>query len=80
MELRDQTVEINSIEGYSKQEISELTQQLNKSYEEQLKRITEMVNVLFPLFKEAAEVARCLIFITQINNVCLITWVDYRLS
>ncbi|KAL2231834.1 immune-associated nucleotide-binding protein 9 [Sesamum indicum] len=43
LKLRDQTAEVNSLEGYSKQEISELTEQFNKSYEEQLKRITEMV-------------------------------------
>ncbi|KAL0437889.1 UNVERIFIED_CONTAM: Immune-associated nucleotide-binding protein 9 [Sesamum latifolium] len=43
LKLRDQTAEVNSLEGYSKQEISLLTEQFNKSYEEQLKRITEMV-------------------------------------
>ncbi|KAL6522248.1 Immune-associated nucleotide-binding protein 9 [Orobanche minor] len=41
--LRNQTAEVNSMEGYSKQEIFDLTQQFHKSYEEQLKRITEMV-------------------------------------
>ncbi|GFP81262.1 protein aig1 [Phtheirospermum japonicum] len=41
--LRYQTAEINSMEGYSKQEISELKEQFHKSYEQQLKRITEMV-------------------------------------
>ncbi|KAL0365790.1 UNVERIFIED_CONTAM: Elongation factor 1-gamma 2 [Sesamum radiatum] len=41
--LRDQTAEVNSLEGYSKQEICELKEQFHKSYEEQLKRITEMV-------------------------------------
>ncbi|CAA3024123.1 immune-associated nucleotide-binding 9 [Olea europaea subsp. europaea] len=43
MKLRDQTAEVNSMEGYSKQEISVLTEQFNKSYEEHLRRITEMV-------------------------------------
>ncbi|GJW29551.1 putative AIG1-type guanine nucleotide-binding (G) domain-containing protein [Tanacetum coccineum] len=41
--LHEQTEEVQSLQGYSKQEISELTAQMNKSYEEQLKRITEMV-------------------------------------
>uniref|UniRef100_A0A5B7C3N3 AIG1-type G domain-containing protein n=1 Tax=Davidia involucrata TaxID=16924 RepID=A0A5B7C3N3_DAVIN len=41
--LRDQTEEVKSLEGYSKWEISELKEQMHKSYEEQLKRITEMV-------------------------------------
>ncbi|CAI9764105.1 unnamed protein product [Fraxinus pennsylvanica] len=43
MKLHDQTAEVNSSEGYSEQEISVLKQQFNKSYEEHLKRITEMV-------------------------------------
>ncbi|KAL2456574.1 P-loop containing nucleoside triphosphate hydrolase superfamily protein [Abeliophyllum distichum] len=43
MKLRDQTAEVNSLEGYSNQEISVLKEQFNKSYEEHLKRITEMV-------------------------------------
>ncbi|XP_075480833.1 immune-associated nucleotide-binding protein 9-like isoform X2 [Primulina tabacum] len=41
--LRDQTAEVNSLEGYSKQEISVWKEQFSKAYEEQLKRITEMV-------------------------------------
>ncbi|KAH6789020.1 P-loop containing nucleoside triphosphate hydrolases superfamily protein [Perilla frutescens var. hirtella] len=41
--LRDQTAEVNSLEGYTKQEISELKEQFQKSYKEQLNRITEMV-------------------------------------
>ncbi|KAL1534135.1 Immune-associated nucleotide-binding protein 9 [Salvia divinorum] len=41
--LRDQTAEVNSLQGYSKQEISELKEQFHKTYDEQLKRITEMV-------------------------------------
>ncbi|XP_051123541.1 immune-associated nucleotide-binding protein 9 isoform X2 [Andrographis paniculata] len=43
VKLRDQTVEITSVQGYTKQEISELTEQFQKSYEQQLRRITEMV-------------------------------------
>ncbi|GER38666.1 P-loop containing nucleoside triphosphatehydrolases superfamily protein [Striga asiatica] len=43
MKLHDQTAEVNAMEGYSKQEISYLKDQFHKSYEEQLKRITEMV-------------------------------------
>lgn len=41
--LHEQTEEVQSLQGYSKLEISELTEQMHKSYEEQLKRITEMV-------------------------------------
>ncbi|WKA11485.1 hypothetical protein VitviT2T_028980 [Vitis vinifera] len=43
--LRDQTEEVDSLEGYSKREILVLKEQMHKSYEEQLKRITEMVEV-----------------------------------
>ncbi|MFS7938807.1 putative AIG1-type guanine nucleotide-binding (G) domain-containing protein [Helianthus anomalus] len=42
MKLHEQTEEVQMLEGYTKQEISELTEQMYKSYEEQLKRITEM--------------------------------------
>ncbi|KAL3503787.1 hypothetical protein ACH5RR_033628 [Cinchona calisaya] len=41
--LRDQAAEVNSLKGYSKLEISELKEQMHKSHENQLKRITEMV-------------------------------------
>ncbi|GAY61850.1 hypothetical protein CUMW_213210 [Citrus unshiu] len=41
--LRDQQVEVDSLKGYSKQEISELKEQMQNSYEDQLKRATEMV-------------------------------------
>ncbi|KAL6512143.1 hypothetical protein OROGR_021740 [Orobanche gracilis] len=46
VKLHDQTDEVNTlmgIVGYSKREISEFKEQFNKSYDEQLKRITEMV-------------------------------------
>lgn len=43
MKLRSQTEEVDSLQGYSKGEISELKEQMVKSYEVQLKRITEMV-------------------------------------
>ncbi|XP_059630353.1 immune-associated nucleotide-binding protein 9-like isoform X2 [Cornus florida] len=45
MKLRDQTEEVNSLEGYTKLEMSELKEQMQRSYEEQLKRITEMVEL-----------------------------------
>lgn len=45
IKLRDQTAEMNSQEGYSMTEISEFKEQFHKSYEEQLKRITEMVEI-----------------------------------
>lgn len=41
--LHDQTVEVNSLEGYSKQEILELKEQMQRSYDEQMNRITKMV-------------------------------------
>ncbi|XP_006441576.2 immune-associated nucleotide-binding protein 9 isoform X2 [Citrus clementina] len=41
--LRDTQVEVDSLKGYSKREISELKEQMEKSNEDQLKRTTEMV-------------------------------------
>ncbi|KAF3447393.1 hypothetical protein FNV43_RR12579 [Rhamnella rubrinervis] len=41
--LHDQQIELDSFKGYSKGEISDLKNQLQLSYDEQLKRITEMV-------------------------------------
>eukprot|EP00268_Persea_americana_P069226 TRINITY_DN97_c1_g1_i1.p1 TRINITY_DN97_c1_g1~~TRINITY_DN97_c1_g1_i1.p1 ORF type:complete len:341 (-),score=81.24 TRINITY_DN97_c1_g1_i1:317-1339(-) len=43
MKLHSQKAEVESLRGYSKQEISELQEQIYKSYDDQLKRITEMV-------------------------------------
>ncbi|XP_057468999.1 immune-associated nucleotide-binding protein 9-like [Actinidia eriantha] len=43
IDLRNQTEEVNSLEGYSKRELFELKEQMHRSYEELLKRITEMV-------------------------------------
>ncbi|KAL5559810.1 hypothetical protein UlMin_036021 [Ulmus minor] len=43
MNLRDQQEVVESLKGYSKREISELTEQMHRQYDEQLKRITEMV-------------------------------------
>ncbi|KAL3830336.1 hypothetical protein ACJIZ3_019138 [Penstemon smallii] len=43
LKLRDQSAEFCSMEGNSKQEISEFQMQFNKSCEEQLKKMTEMV-------------------------------------
>ncbi|KAM6553548.1 hypothetical protein CsatB_014310 [Cannabis sativa] len=44
MKLRDQQEEVNSLKGYSKREISDLKEQMHLAYEEQLKRITEMID------------------------------------
>ncbi|KAH9725231.1 Immune-associated nucleotide-binding protein 9 [Citrus sinensis] len=41
--LRDTQVEVDSLKGYSKREISEVKEQMQTSYEDQLKRTTEMV-------------------------------------
>ncbi|MBA0816338.1 hypothetical protein Gohar_001015, partial [Gossypium harknessii] len=41
--LRDQQEVVAALKGYSKREISEFKEQIERSYEEQLMRITEMV-------------------------------------
>ncbi|XP_031123683.1 immune-associated nucleotide-binding protein 9-like [Ipomoea triloba] len=41
--LRNETAEVESSKGYTKQDLSLLKDQMHKSYEEQLKRIAEMV-------------------------------------
>jgi len=46
MKLRDQKKEVESLKGYSKDEISEFKKQIEISYDRQLSRITEMV-ILF---------------------------------
>lgn len=43
-------VEDNSVEGYTKQEISELNEQIHKSYGEQLKRIVVFLFYSFILY------------------------------
>ncbi|XP_065880346.1 immune-associated nucleotide-binding protein 9-like [Euphorbia lathyris] len=43
MKLRDRQEEVESLKGYSKGEILQLKEQMHESYEEQLKRITDMV-------------------------------------
>uniref|UniRef100_A0A1J3HU06 Protein AIG1 n=1 Tax=Noccaea caerulescens TaxID=107243 RepID=A0A1J3HU06_NOCCA len=43
VKLRDQKKEVESLKGYSKNEISELKKQIDVSYDRQLNRITEMV-------------------------------------
>lgn len=43
MKLRNQQKEVDALKGYSKREISELKDQMHRTYDEQLKRITEMV-------------------------------------
>ena len=41
--LRDQQEEVASLKGYTKREISEFKEQIERSYEQQLRQITEMV-------------------------------------
>ncbi|KAJ4838409.1 Immune-associated nucleotide-binding protein 9, partial [Turnera subulata] len=41
--LRDQQEQVDSLQGYSKNELLDLTEKMHKAYEEQLKRVTEMV-------------------------------------
>lgn len=43
LKLRRQEEDVDSLQGYTKREISELKEQMHRAYEEQLKRITEMV-------------------------------------
>lgn len=43
MKLQHQEEEVNALQGYTKREIIELKEQMHKAYDEQLKRITEMV-------------------------------------
>ncbi|KAJ0099011.1 hypothetical protein Patl1_21082 [Pistacia atlantica] len=46
MKHHDQQVEVDSLKGYSKREITELKAEIEKSYEDQLERISEMVILL----------------------------------
>ncbi|KAG6656292.1 immune-associated nucleotide-binding protein 9-like [Carya illinoinensis] len=45
IKLRSQQEHVDSLRGYSKREISEFKEQIERSYEEQLNRITEMVEL-----------------------------------
>lgn len=49
MKFHDQQAEVNSLQGYSKREILELKEHMQKSYDDQLKRITEMVLFWFTI-------------------------------
>lgn len=44
MKLHNQQVEVDSLKGYSKSEIKEMKEHMHRTYDEQLKRITEMVS------------------------------------
>lgn len=50
MELHNQQREVDSLKGYSKGEILEFKKQMQQTYDEQLKRITEMVPFLSMFF------------------------------
>ena len=50
MQLRNQQEQVDSLKGYSKREILEFKDNLHRSYEEQLKRITEMVSSMLLYF------------------------------
>ncbi|XP_031250014.1 immune-associated nucleotide-binding protein 9-like [Pistacia vera] len=45
MKLHDQQMEVDSLKGYSEGEISALKEQFERSYEDQLKRDTKMVEL-----------------------------------
>ncbi|XP_031262021.1 immune-associated nucleotide-binding protein 9-like [Pistacia vera] len=45
MKHHEQQVEVDSLEGYSKQEIAELKAEIERSYEDQLKKISEMLEL-----------------------------------
>lgn len=46
MKLHSQQREVETLEGYSKKEISELKMHMQQTYDDQLKQITEMVTFL----------------------------------
>ncbi|KAF7836455.1 immune-associated nucleotide-binding protein 9 [Senna tora] len=43
IKLRNQQIEVDALKGYSKREILEFKEQMHRTYDDQLKRITEMV-------------------------------------
>lgn len=45
LRMMDQVKEVETRKGYSEQQISELKEQIHKSYEDQLKRVTEMIEL-----------------------------------
>lgn len=47
IKLRGQRKKVESLKGYSQNEISELKKQIDMSYDQQLGRITEMVNSIY---------------------------------
>ncbi|KAJ0025915.1 hypothetical protein Pint_07306 [Pistacia integerrima] len=49
MKHHEQQVEVDSLKGYSKREIAELKAEIERSYEDQLKKISEMVILLISL-------------------------------
>ncbi|KNA11071.1 hypothetical protein SOVF_138520, partial [Spinacia oleracea] len=55
MKFRRQEKDVDSLQGYDKGEISALKEQMHKTYEEQLKRITEMVEVKLKATTERLE-------------------------
>ena len=57
--LRDTQVEVDSLKGYSKREISELKEQMQKSYEDQLKRTTEMVLFMLLILTSKYDMHMC---------------------
>ena len=61
MKLRNQQEQVDSLKGYSKREISELKDNMHRSYEEQLKRITEMVSSMLLYFTYFFHLHLCLL-------------------
>ena len=57
--LCDQQVEVDSLKGYSKREISELKEQMKKSYDDQLKRTTEMVFLMLLVLTSKYDMHMC---------------------
>jgi len=50
MKLHREQIKVDSLEGYSEGQISELKKHMQQTYEEQLKHITEMVPFLSIFF------------------------------
>ena len=71
MQLRNQQEQVDSLKGYSKREILEFKDNLHRSYEEQLKRITEMVSSMLLYFTYFCHLHLCLLTLGIIlSSIC----------
>ena len=71
MQLRNQQEQVDSLKGYTKREILEFKDNLHRSYEEQLKRITEMVSSMLLYFTYFCHLHLCLLTLGIIlSSIC----------